>query len=370
MYKKEENGKVSSDGKEFFPAFENQNIVIILSSSNEFSIYLGVCLQSIMNNISENNNYDIIIFERGISSLNKNKLLTLKDGRNNVSIRFYNVKIEMKNIEFYINSDRISQETYYGLMAPFLLIHYYRAIIMDCDMIVKKDLAELYRVDLQDNIAGGVNDVILLGWLNDENNDTLDYYKNVLHIENPFNCVNGGLILLDFDKYRKNITKDLVLHYLNNYQLRVVDQDIFNKILFNRIKHLDVRWNHMIDIEGSVREAIRHAPISARELYFAAKKEPYVIHYASENKPWLNPELEFANDFWEIAKETKFYEILMYRMMKNIKCEGFVDNMKFSTDYKYKIKQYVKVFFPTGTKRNMLLKRIYFKLRGSQLIKK
>lgn len=154
---------MSPDEKEFYPAFEDKNVVIILSSSNEFSIYLGVCLKSIMNNVSEDNNYDIIIFERGISILNKNKLLALKDGKHNVSIRFYNVKAEMKNIEFYINSDRISQETYYGLIVPFLLIHYDKAIIMDCDMIVKRDLAELYRVDLQDNVAGGVNDVILLG---------------------------------------------------------------------------------------------------------------------------------------------------------------------------------------------------------------
>lgn len=356
--------------KEFCPAYKDKNVVITLSSSDEFSVYLGVCLKSIIDHTSNENNYDIIILERGISSENKKKLLKLKRGRQNISIRFYNVRAEMQDIDFYINSDRISQETYYGLMMPFLLTNYDKAIIMDCDMIVKKDLAELYREDLQGNIAGGVNDVILLGWLSDKNNDTLDYYKHALCIENPFNCINGGLILLDFDKYRKTITKELVVHYLNNYQLRVVDQDIFNKILFNRIKHLDVRWNHMIYIEGPVGEAISHAPEEARNLYFEAKKTPYIIHYASENKPWLNPELEFANDFWERARETEFYEILLYRMVKNVKNVSFANEHTLvqTVDYKYRLKAFIKIFFPTGTRRNLLLKRLYFKVRGRNLV--
>lgn len=350
---------------EFYPAFKENNIAIVLSSSDEFSIYLGVCIKSIINNISYKNNYDIIILERGISSENKTKLLDLKNGGGNVSLRFYNVELEMKNINFYINHNRISQETYYGLVAPFILNNYDKAIIMDCDMIVKKDLAELYNEDLQDNIAGGVNDIVLLGWLSDEDNDALDYYKKALKIENPFNCVNGGLILLNFVKYRENINKDLVLDYLNNYKLRVVDQDIFNKILFNTIKHLDVRWNHLVCIKGAIENAISHAPAISRDLYFKAKKDPYIIHYASENKPWLNPEIEFADQFWETARETKFYEILLYRMMRNIK----INNTRNKSSCKNRLKEFVKFFFPTGTKRNAILKRVYVKLCGWKIVK-
>lgn len=36
---------------------------------------------------------------------------------------------------------------------------------MDCDMIVKTDIARLYYEDLGENVIGGVNDIVLQGWL-------------------------------------------------------------------------------------------------------------------------------------------------------------------------------------------------------------
>ena len=108
-------------GNNFKPAFEVNNVTIILSSSDSFSPYLAVCIKSILLNRSLDKNYDIIVFEREICEDNKKKILSLKDGMNNVSIRFFFVSDAMGSFKFYLNSTRLSQETYYGLLIPYLL---------------------------------------------------------------------------------------------------------------------------------------------------------------------------------------------------------------------------------------------------------
>lgn len=342
----------------FAPVFSENAVTVVLSSSDFFSPYLGVCIKSIIRNATVSNNYDIIVFERGISQENKNKILKLTDNRENISIRFFNVAQNTSCLKFFINSTRISQETYYGLLIPWFLPQYGKAIIMDCDMIVKQDLAELYHESLGNFVAGGVRDIILQGWLNDSNNDTAKYYFDDLNAKNPFSFVNGGLILLDFVKYREIISQELVLHYINNYQFRVVDQDIFNLLLEDKIKPLNQKWNHMIYVEGAISAAIANAPHKSQEEYFSAKKFPGIIHYASENKPWRNPDLEFAEEFWEVARSTPFYETILIRMLQGYLPQCTVPDTSVVIDQRSGARRIADVLFPVGSKKRKLLKVI------------
>lgn len=345
---------------EMTPAFEKNSKVIILSSSDLFSPYLGVCIRSILDCSSPENNYDIIVFERGITDENKRLIKLICSGMDNVSVRFFNVREKLKDLNFFVNSDRISQETYYGLLIPWFLPRFHKAVIMDCDMIAKQDLAELYDTDLGDNIGGGVRDVILQGWLNDVRNDTRTYYTDHLNAKDPFTFVNGGLILLDFDKYRKVASKELVAHYINNYQFRVVDQDIFNLLLEGRMMGLDVKWNHMIYVHGAISAAIANAPDAAQKAYFEAKKNPGIIHYASENKPWSDPTLEFAYEFWKCAKETPFYETILMRMLKTqIGTQVVVQSAPaMMPDNRTGARKIADVLLPPGSKRRKVAKFI------------
>lgn len=355
-------GKIKEEDvkDEFTYAYNKDEVVIILSSSDYFSPYLGACIQSILENTNKEFNYDIVVFEREISAENKLKILELVQSFDNVSVRFFNIRREVKKYNFFVNSPRISQETYYGLLIPWFLPNFDKAIIMDCDMIAKQDLAELYYLDLGDNIGGGVRDVVLQGWLNDRNNDTSQYYEDVVHAKNPFTFVNGGLILLDFKKYRDEITPDMVLFYLNNFKFRVVDQDIFNLLLEGRMMALDPKWNHMIYLQGAISMAIDNAPMSSQAEYFTAKKNPGIIHYASENKPWLNPSIEFASEFWKCARKTPFYEEILFRMMSNN--QSGLSQQQIQTAYvqdqRTVARRLADLVLPKGTKRRNVLKRI------------
>ena len=371
--------KVQSD---LCPAFAEKNNVVVLSSSNSFSPYLGVCIQSIIESSSTNNNYDIIVAEKSISKKNKDRILSLKKDYSNVSIRFLNVAQKVAGLNFYINGDRLSQETYYGLLMPWFLPRFSYAIIMDCDMIVKEDIAQLYAQDISSVMAGAVNDVIFQGLLNDVNTDTYEYCTKVLGIEDPYQCFNGGLIYLNMERFRAAYTLKTIQNYINHYKLRIVDQDIFNVLLQKQVTFLDARWNHMIVSPGWVEDNLSYAPASGQEIFQKARKKPYIIHYANVVKPWENPEVEFGDDFWYIAKHTPFYEMLLVRMQdeKNRLIQtavyhvqnrlGFYDTRSGARKLADKLlpkgthrREFAKALLPKDSLRWRFCKQIYYIIR-------
>ena len=86
------------------PAFLDRNVAIVFSSSDYFSKFLAVCVKSVIDTASAENNYDIIIFERNISERNKKRIWELVENKENFSIRFFNIKDVMKNYHWIIAS--------------------------------------------------------------------------------------------------------------------------------------------------------------------------------------------------------------------------------------------------------------------------
>ena len=74
-------------------------------------------------------------------------------------------------------------------------------------------------------------------------------------------------------------------------------------------------WNVMVDYNGvRIKEIIAVAPQWLNKMYMEPRKNPKIIHYAGPQKPWLEPEMDFAQEFWEHAKTTSFYEVMLWRM--------------------------------------------------------
>lgn len=148
------------------------------------------------------------------------------------------------------------------------------------------------------------------------------------------------------------------------------EQDLLNIVLENKVKFIDLKYNFYVETNNWVTEQLKLAPYSSYSNYDNVKKNPVLIHYANIPKPWLNPEIEFASDFWHVARETEFYEIIIARLSaEHANSATNWHQQNFHTKFlnqnrKQKIKNFIKIFFPAGTKRHAVLKRWYFKLRG------
>lgn len=302
--------------QEIKPAFSSKNIPVVFSSSDFFAPYAVVFVQSLLNHISPDWFYDLIILQSSMSSRNKDFLLKIVKPYSNVSLRFFNPTPLLKGAKFYINSANQSEEAYYRILAPYILKHYNRAIVMDCDIIMKADIAELFQIDLHKKVAGIVPDVVWHGFFLGLPSDIKRKKLEDFPIEDPLHYVNTGVILFDLVKYRTKYSMDYVLNFAQSRKFEIQEQDALNLMLEKDIFYLPIEWNVYLMVNEYIKTAIDDfAPAKEKKAYYFARENAKILHWAAQPKPWAQPDIDLSEEFWEVAKTLPIYELILGRMI-------------------------------------------------------
>lgn len=172
-----------------------------------------------------------------------------------------------------------SKAAMYRLLIPFL-INADRALYMDIDIIVKKDIKSLW--DKEIDFAGAVIDPCEI------------YHSKRLQISSK-HYYNSGLILFDCKKIRENMPdyKEKIVSAQKNYVLDLKDQDIFNIVFKDHITTIGYEWN--IDAHN-LKEKEETKRVSL--LKDKAFKEPSAVHCMGKEKWWNCRSLAFG-DYWD-----------------------------------------------------------------------
>ena len=184
-------------------------IHICISLNNDHIYIALVAMESALSNLNKEKSIYVyhILCSSDISNKSIEKIKNFMDKYNdNLELIFYN----MSNIFIQFKHQRLSQVTYYRLLLP-LMIPYKRIIYLDNDILVFKDLLELYQTPFNDNYVLGSLDMT---------SDSLDY----LGIKSD-RYINSGILLLNLDKIRKdNKHIEIINMALNHRKLRSHDQ--------------------------------------------------------------------------------------------------------------------------------------------------
>lgn len=305
------------------PAYEENNITVVFSCSDFFVPYLGVSLSSLICHSSERFNYDIIVQEKNIKEHNKVKLKRLVDGRLNVSLRFVNVEKYVYKTTFYLpeNNPEMSEETYYTVLVPWALKNYPKALVLDCDIVVCRDVAELFFEDLHGNYMGAAKEYLFQGFLNNPHiniqGSLTNYCRKTLEMPNEYDYYNGGVLLFDLVEFRRRFTLESLLEQISKNKFNIVEQDLLNKICCGHIFDVGYEWNFMACLSPGTISQIELVSEVEQKRYEFAKRNMGILHYITMDKPWKYPELQYADLWWEECRKTAFYEICLYRMATN-----------------------------------------------------
>ena len=87
-----------------------------------------------------------------------------------------------------------------------------------------------------------------------------------------------------------------------------------------------------------------------------AREAPKIIHYAGPDKPWTDPESDFAEEFWEASRATPWHEAALARFARAAAPAPRRSLYKKVEDAL--LRPVAGVFFPVGTKRREALKRL------------
>lgn len=287
--------------KQISPAFEKNNIAIVFATDDAYADYLGVTITSILANASQENNYDIIIFDGGISRYKAYLLSSLAQNKKNVSIRFFDILDYVKKWENLLyGSGHISIAACYRLFIPDICSKYKRILYLDCDLVVDADVAELYHADIKEKSIGAVID-------KDESMDNCElseYLQKTLPFLNAESYFNSGVILFDIKKCQIDEIAQKAPILLEKYtNLKFTDQDILNILLQNKVEFLPFTWNSMW--------GQRAGNINNFDIPLLGDKK--IIHYTGSTKPWDLWPIPLSEVFWKYAKISPFYELIVFR---------------------------------------------------------
>lgn len=296
------------------PAFEKNNVAIALAANDYFAPYLATTLASILANASPKHNYDLILLSGDMLPGNKQILRQMVADKPNFSIRFLNPASLLHGYHLSVRG-HFSIETYYRLVLPQMLPDYEKILYLDSDMVVEADVADLYQEDISGYLLAATRDADTAGLYNGFEPDKKEYMDKVLQFKRPYEYFQAGVILFNLEAFRKAYTTEEILKFAAKEQWQLLDQDVLNKLCEDRVKYIDMSWNVMVDF-GHIRinNIIRLAPQWLNRMYMEAREHPKVIHYAGPEKPWLFPEMDMGREFWKYAKQTPYYENMLFRM--------------------------------------------------------
>lgn len=272
---------------------------ILININDLYSQHCCVTLCSLFEN-NKGHKFHIHIFSFDISEKNQKLIrdFTEKYG-NEVSFYFFNDKgIRFPNI----GNNHISRETYIRLFSPdFLPSDIDRILYLDVDLLVMKDIEELYNTEMEDCVIAGIEDY-----------PQEDRPKR-LGIPAECGYFNAGVMMINLKMWRKFNLTPASKEILNNtkIELKHHDQDVLNMLCHDKWKRIPFRWN-ILDV--------LFYDISAYEQKYQdeIKKDisnPCIIHFSGIVKPWKA---------WSAHPYYKYY----YHYLSKTPWKGFKPSIK------------------------------------------
>ena len=280
---------------------------IVLATDDNFVQHCGVAMVSILRN---NKNTTFYLLTEGLTSENEKilKSLVIDNGGNLV------ISLVPSDIVKYfpmskMASSHISIATYYRLFVTSLLPETIdKAIYLDCDMVVRGSLADLWETYLDGYALGAVYQN--LEWSDNEGS------WSRLDIPREYGYFNAGTLLLNLKYLRENKFQEKAIEFINEHFENIVshDQDVLNAMFYDRVKPLSCKWNFTpLFMQNNLDDLNFPTQYDYKNEINNTSFTPIIIHFVSKPKPW---QYGCSNKY-----TTEYYKYLEMTYWKDFKPE-------------------------------------------------
>lgn len=132
---------------------------------------------------------------------------------------------------FYVSSQHYAVEAYYRILAPWILKHYDKAIVMDSDLVLNHDVFDLYNQEINDKCIAAVRDIVYMGLLNGFQPGVLSYTKEKMKMKQPYDYVNTGVMLMNLKRIREKCSDIELVRFCQENHFNIQEQDGLNAFL-------------------------------------------------------------------------------------------------------------------------------------------
>jgi lipopolysaccharide biosynthesis glycosyltransferase len=286
----------------------DQNVIaLVCAADDRYVMGLTVTIKSAIENLCNDYRIALFILDGGIKNHNKQKISASLDSEKcrSLFIPVSNSLVEgIKNEYFLEKNDNkyVSIVSYYRLLiSEFIPKEYKKVIYLDCDLVVKGDLSNIWKIDLEDNCILAAQDT----WTHFISKGLSNYQD--LGICQDAKYFNAGVLVINLEKWRSDQMTKKSLEYLKNNidHIKYHDQDVLNALLATKWGVLNPRWNVPVLILLNNDFSRKSSPFSA-DVYDNVVREPYIIHYTTGEKPWTSRHTLFKEYFFHYLDMTSW----------------------------------------------------------------
>ena len=218
---------------------EMEPVVIALVSNERYFPGLYCTVASALNHLDSTREVNLKVLDGGISKHSKNTLSRLVERYGNV-VRLQFVAVDDSLFRDATVGPAESHMTYCRTLLPRLL-DVPRLIYLDCDLLVFRDLSELFDLELSvGKILAAVHDseTLTLG-------DDSRQLAGAMSLPVNGRYFNAGVMLLNLNELRKQNFTEQSVEFFKRWrgQYRFHDQSAINFLLHGQIDELSEYWN-------------------------------------------------------------------------------------------------------------------------------
>lgn len=274
-------------------------INVAYSSSNEYFEITLASIKSLIFNTTDA--MKIYLVSDNISNENINRLKKIiKKSNNSLKVIDFNEYIyRLKDASQYIGS-----YSTYAKLFLFEMCNEDKIIFIDSDTIILSNIKEIYDINLNNKIIGGVKECL----------DNV--YYQIANMNASHTYINAGILLINLELWRKEKMDNLVLSYIRDHNnIPNVDQGLINAVFKDKIEVLDLKFNLMPQ-PIYYKDCEKIKKIYNMRWYYTddqisnAIKNPVIVHFVgTSSTPYIRPWIEsYGEDHPYKNMFLKFYE--------------------------------------------------------------
>lgn len=201
------------------------------------------------------------------------------------------ITTENKFNEYCITHQYVSKAALLKFELPIIFKDLNKIIYLDSDIVVLKDLKDLYDINIENYYAAAIPDICAMHMEQHRDHERLGLKK----------YFNSGVMLLNLELLRKEqIPNKLILCKKENIHFtKYMDQDCFNIVFREKVLYLSPLYNLMYanNLRVTKNELMEYLPEKFLLNRKKMIKNTYILHLSSNIKPW-NDVNAFKFNIW------------------------------------------------------------------------
>ena len=256
---------------------------VCFASDTRGVLPLSVAIWSLVSCAHEETTYDIQLLGDNIPAReveNIRNLAKRAGERHEVSY------VEIKDMlpEGLAVKERLPRVTWARVFVARMLPDVDRALYLDIDVQVCRDLTELMEMDLGDCVLAGVLEKVPV--------PGKEFFPELGIPHSSPGYFNAGVLLMDLAAMRREKLVEKVLHFIekhNEKPLYALDQDALNGALHDRFLPIHPRWNWSDSNSRrilSMKPGVEKFKGYTLRQFAEAASHPAILHFWGQHKPW------------------------------------------------------------------------------------